>query len=721
MFWKHENANVFIAILVIAGFTYGLQNLRVPAPITAAAYHGELDFKGNYVIDGDSLRGFADLTGGEKVYAKYQFKDINEKQTVEAALPASKLIVKGVFEAVSEPSHRYSFDMARYIETNGAVGMLAINAVEGVEAQRSFYDNLLRQRQKLQAHIIKTFPAALVTEAEALLIGDKQGMGIEERRIYQTLGISHLFAISGLHVAIIAGIGYFILVRLRVRKESAFLVLLFVLPLYAIMAGGAPAVLRATGMVCFVLAGKLANIRLEASHVLLGSLIVFVFWNPYAIYNIGFQLSYGAAFAIIYSKSFLQRCTSLFQQGMLITAISQLTLYPILLFHFYEISLSAFIVNSIFVPLYTIVILPVNLIALGLTFLSQPAAEILFSIYGPFREWVAEAMRWLAAWPHQMWNPGKPALWLVYCLMASVLLFYGLAEKKFRAWQLMIILMPALFFSFIPYTDATLKVTFLDVGQGDSAIIELPHRKAVYVIDTGGLLRFGNEEFRQRERPFEIGRQVVVPYLKGHGISEVDLLILSHADADHAEGADELFKELRVNNLHVTPGSQATSLMQDLALDAEEAKLNYPLKGNGWQEGGVSFRYLSPDDQEYKGNDDSLVLLLAYEEFKALFTGDLEMAGEKKIVETYSEDLAGLTVLKVGHHGSKTSSGQEFLEAANPRLSIFSTGKDNRYGHPNAEVVERFKDLNLPVLNTADTGTIEVFYKDNEMKIQKMR
>ncbi len=721
MFWKRENASVFIVILVISGFTYELQNQRVPAPITTAAYQGELDFKGNYVIDGDSLRGFAELAGGEKVYAKYQIKDIAEKQAVEAALPASKLIVMGAFETVSEPSHRYSFDMARYIETNGAVGMLAIYTVEGVTVQPSFYANMLWQRKKLETHIEKTFPAALVIEAKALLIGEKQGMGIEERRIYQTLGISHLFAISGLHVAIIAGIGYFILIRFRVRKESAFLVLLLVLPLYAIMAGSAPSVLRATGMVCFVLAGKLANIRLSASQVLLGSLIIFVFWNPYAIYNIGFQLSYGAAFAIIYSKKFLQRCTSPLQQGLLITAISQLTLYPILLFHFYEISLSAFIVNSIFVPLYTIVILPVNLIALGLTFLSQPAAEAFFSIYTPCREWVAEAMRWLAAWPHQMWNPGKPALWLVFCLLASVLLFYGLAEKKFRARQLLIVFVPALVFSYIPYTDAALKVTFLDVGQGDSAIIELPHRKAVYVIDTGGLLRFGNEEFRQRERPFEIGRQVVVPYLKGRGISEVDLLILSHADADHAEGADELFEELRINNLHVTPGSQATSVMQDLAIDADEAKLNYPFRGVGWQEGDVTFRYLSPDDQEYKGNDDSLVLLLEYEKFKVLFTGDLEMAGEKKIVEAYNDEITGLSVLKVGHHGSKTSSGQEFLEVANPRLSIFSTGKDNRYRHPSAEVVERFKDLSLPVLNTADTGTIEVFYKDNEMKIRRMR
>ncbi|HSP23082.1 MAG TPA: DNA internalization-related competence protein ComEC/Rec2 [Planococcus sp. (in: firmicutes)] len=721
MLWKREGAELFIQLIAITICAYVLQDLRVPTPITVASYSGELDFAGNYTIDGDSLRGFGELSGGQKVYASYRFKDAEEKAAVESSLPASKLAVSGVFEAVSEPSHRFSFDMARYLETNGASAMLAIEAIEGAQAQDTFYANMLRQRKRLGAHINASFPAALATEAEALLIGEQQGMGIEERQIYQTLGITHLFAISGLHVAIIAGLAYFILIRLRIRKEAALLVLLVLLPLYAIMAGGAPSVLRAACMVSLVLAGRLANIRTAASSVLLGSLIFFVIWNPYAIYNIGFQLSYGAAFGIIYSRQFLARCHSTFQQGLLITSISQMTLYPILLFHFYEISLSAFFVNSIFVPLYTLIILPVNLVALGLSLVFQPAADALFFFYGPCRGWIGDGMRWLASWPNQMWNPGRPALWQVLGLMASVLLFYSVAEKRFRARQLLMVLMPAALFTAMPYMDSELKVTFLDVGQGDSAIIELPHRRAVYVIDTGGLLRFGTEEFRQRERPFEIGRQVVVPYLKGKGISSVDLLVISHPDADHAEGADELFKALQIRNLHLTPGSQTTPLMQELAIDVGEAKLSYPLSGSGWTEGATRFRYLSPFDSEYSGNDDSLVLLLQHGDFRALFTGDLELAGEEKIVESYSGELAGLTVLKVGHHGSKTSSGQEFLEAGMPQLSIFSTGKDNRYGHPNAEVVKRFEDLLLPVLNTADNGTIELQYQDGKLKIQKMR
>ena len=330
-------------------------------------------------------------------------------------------------------------------------------------------------------------------------------------------------------------------------------------------------------------------------------------------------------------------------------------------------------------------------------------------------------MRWLASWPNQMWNPGRPAPWQAMGLMASVLLFYGLAEKRFRARQLLIVLLPAAFFTAMPYLDPSLKVTFLDVGQGDSAIIELPHRRAVYVIDTGGVLRVGTEEFRQKEMPFEIGRQVVVPYLKGKGISAIDLLVLSHADADHAEGADELFKALQIRNLHLTPGSQTTPLMQELAIDASEAKLSYPTSGSGWKEGATRFRYLSPADTEYSGNDDSLVLLVQNSDFRALFTGDLELAGEEKIVESYSGEIAELSILKIGHHGSKTSSGQKFLEASMPKLSIFSTSKDNRYGHPNPEVVKRFKELKLPVMNTAETGTIELEYQEGELEIRKMR
>lgn len=722
MAWKKERFKMYIWIGACAIVIFVIQDARTDVKMkNFAAYRGEAAFQNGYTIDGGSLRGFAELPDGEIVYARYRFGSKEEQEAVKKALPGAVLVVSGAFEAPSPPAHRFSFDMERYLKNNGASAVLKIQKVEGVVPEETVWVRLAERRKWLQAHIQKTFPERLATEAEALLIGEQENMEPDERQIYQTLGITHLFAISGLHVAILTGILYFLLIRLHVRKETALVLLLIALPLYAVLAGGAPSVLRAVAMVCLVLAGQLAKIKLAIADVLLASFIVFILWDPYILYDIGFQLSYGATIGIIYSARFLGSVESAAFQGFLVTCISQLTLYPLLLYHFFELSLSAFFVNSLFVPLYTVVILPVNLVLLALTLLYLPAADVLFALYGPIRAFVGSVMEALSAVPYQVWNPGKPPLWLVLLFFASIAIFYSQAERGFRWRQLAIVIVPAAVFTMAPYADPALKVAFLDVGQGDSAVIQLPYRRGVYVIDTGGVLRFPTEGYQETDRPYEVGRQVVVPYLKGSGISKVDLLVLSHADADHAEGADELFKLLVIGKLHLSPGSETEAIMQQLAPYAGEAALELPIRGDSWQAEGIRFSYLSPSDREYGGNDDSLVLLVESGGFKALFTGDMEARGERELVAAYGAKLDGVDILKVGHHGSKTSSTDEFLEAANPALSIFSTGKDNRYSHPAPEVVERFGKRNLPTLNTAVNGTIEVTVRGGKAEVAPMR
>lgn len=720
--WKKEPFRRCLRIGAFAALVFIVQDLRAEETAALpASYSGKVAFQGGYTIDGGSMRGFAELDGGRVAYVRYRFVSAEEKKTVEEALPRVVLFAAGQFELPPPAAHRFSFDMARYLKNNGASAILEIRKLERMEPLDTIGARLAFQRKKLQRHIRGTFPESLATEAEALLIGEQGNMGPEERQVYQTLGITHLFAISGLHVAILSGLLYFLLIRLHVRKEAALILLLFALPIYAVLAGAAPSVLRSVAMVCIVLFGRLMKINVAIADVLLSTFILFILWDPYMMYNIGFQLSYGATFAIIYSAKFLGGADSSIAQGLLITCISQLTLFPLLLYHFFEVSLSAFVVNSLFVPLYTVVILPVNLVLLGLTLIHLSAAEGLFALYVPVRGWVGDFMEVLAAVPHQMWNPGKPPLWLVLLFFACLIIFYSLAEKGFRWRQMAFILVPAAAFTAAPYLDPALKVAFLDVGQGDSAVIELPYRKGVYVIDTGGVLRFQTESFQETDRPYEVGRQVVVPYLKGSGISTVDLLVLSHADADHVEGADELFKLLEIEKLHLSPGSEKEGIMQELAPFAGEAAVEGPLRGTSWQEAGVRFTYLLPGDREYGGNDDSLVLLLESGEFKLLFTGDLEAGGEQELLSSSGARIAGLDILKVAHHGSKTSSTKEFLAAAAPTLSIFSTGKDNRYGHPAPEVVERFRTLGLATLNTAENGTIEVKVEGGRAEILPVR
>src|SRR5690606_23646813 len=169
-------------------------------------------------------------------------------------------------------------------------------------------------------------------------------------------------------------------------------------------------------MVSLVLAGKLIGFRLPIANIMLTSMILLLLWDPYVLFKIGFQLSYGATFGIIYSLKLLRGIQSALKTGFVITFISQVTLYPLLLFHFYELSLSAFLVNSLFVPLFTLLILPMNFLLLFLTLLCRPAADFLFYFYEPLRGLVGQLMLWLADLPYQLWNPGKPGV-LAVCLL----------------------------------------------------------------------------------------------------------------------------------------------------------------------------------------------------------------------------------------------------------------------------------------------------------------
>lgn len=708
------------AVLAIALISFINMDARlVEGPLLTGNFQGTIDFD-EIAIDGDRLSGFASADSGQVIYASYRIRSIEEQRRLQELGPSATLQVAGTYEEPRPPAHPYAFDMPGYLERHNASGMLEIKTLESAARVSGLHARLVGQRSDLIEHIDMSFPESLAMEAQALLLGDRSGMDAEQARIQRTLGITHLFAISGLHVGIVTGMVYFILLRLRVRKESATMLLLILLPLYAMLAGAAPSVMRACAMVVLVLGARLFRLHVSALQALSVSFILFLWMDPGLLQDIGFQLSYGASFGIIASLKLMEGASFL-KSGLIVTAVSQLCLYPLLLFHFFEISVSSFIVNAFYVPLFTLVILPANFILLAATFLPLGIDGFLFSAYEPLRSWVDGLTVSLAGLPHQVWTPGRPSAgWLLF-LAASVLLFFIQAEKRFRLRLLLILFIPPVLLSAKPYIDPGLHVSFIDVGQGDSALIELPYRKAVYLIDAGGVLRFDEKEFQEKKRRFEVGRQTVVPYLKGRGISSVDLFILSHPDADHAEGADEIFEELAVGDLHITPGSAANALMKKLAPFAHEARVELPKGGAGWQVGETKFMYLSPEDELYEGNDDSLVLLMDHQGQRFLFTGDLESEGEAGVVERYGPQLAGMTVLKVGHHGSKTSSSQLFLEALRPQVSVVSAGIDNRYGHPSPEVTARFGDLGLRLLSTAENGTIRMTIENGRVTVDTSR
>ncbi|MFJ7737902.1 DNA internalization-related competence protein ComEC/Rec2 [Lysinibacillus sp. NPDC097287] len=712
-------STLVVCVGFLSFFFISIIQLTEPSPLPSSF---QLTWTSEYKINGQKLRGFAKNESGEKLYVVYTFATEQEKTYYETTpITGFTYRVQGELVPPNPPAHIYAFSMQDYLVSKGASGTFEVSSWTFVSEEKSIRSFLAKQRFQLKKHIEETFPPSLSAEAQALLIGLQDNVDEELQRAYQKLGITHLFAISGLHVALVSWLFFEGLLRIGVRKEMATIVLLIILPVYGFIAGGAPSVWRAVSVVEFVMLMRYVKWRVPIDDALAISFIGFVLLEPGVIFQIGFQLSYLATASLVYSGVIFKQVKSWFMQSFLLTFVCQLLVYPLLLHHFYEISISSLLVNIVFVPLFSFVILPVNIVLLVVTFASMPIAKLLFLVYEPLRVWLTEAILYLQALPLQLWAPGKPVIWLVCVAFISVLLgFYLLEERRYGRFAI-VLLVPIFCIHFAPQFYNETRLTFLNVGQGDCTVIELPFRRAVYVVDAGGVLRFDQEAWKASNSSYEVGKQIVVPFLKGKGIRDIDIFIVTHADADHVEGAEEVLEEIRIREIHVTPGTLDKPVMNDLLSEAAKQRVlvKEKMQGTGWQLGEMSFHYLWPQDVDYEGNDDSIVLYMQQASFRALLTGDLEENGEQQLIKLYDRQLANMTLLKAGHHGSKTSSIEPFVELLKPELTIFSAGINNRYRHPHDGVVERFTSRDLPTLTTGTDGTIEVRIRGDSWSIHK--
>ena len=330
------------------------------------------------------------------------------------------------------------------MQMNGAVGMFESDRLLAYEMNTGLQTILSKHRWSVKHHIQENFPESLVTEAEALLIGDRSSMDEEVASRYRTLGITHLFAISGLHVGLLTYLFRNLLIRLSIRIETIDNLVITLLPIYAVMAGGAPSVWRAVSVTLLILLTATGRFKMRMDDALALSAAGFILWQPFVIFQPGFQLSYLAAFSLIYSSRILSRSSSAIGLSFLVTSITQIALYPVLLYHFYELSLSSFLVNLFYVPLYSVIILPMNIVLLLMTLLMPLIAEGLFLLYVPFRSWIEILTEILASLPYQLWVPGRPRFIASIVAVLGTLLFFLALDRGVKTVRaVLFIVLPA--------------------------------------------------------------------------------------------------------------------------------------------------------------------------------------------------------------------------------------------------------------------------------------
>ncbi len=672
------------------------------------------------VIDGNQMRGTVKNEQKEKLTYSYTIKTLEQKSVLMKLKPGDICFCDGELRKPKAPTMPNAFDYKQYLYDHHIHWQFKIENIEKCYSPDRLdplaFIQLIRMNglKIIELH----FPHSSEGVVQALLFGERGLIDEEVEKAYQALGIVHLLAISGLHVGLLVGGIYYLMIYCGVTHERTRMVFLILLPIYMILTGGSPSVIRASIMVILYFIIKMINLKVPTTDVIGFTCLLLLFINPYYLFQVGFQLSYIVSLGLLLSTKLIGLYKGFLAKLTIVSLIAQLCSIPLLMYHFFEISLISLPLNMMFVPFYSIFVLPLSIIATVLIFLIPPLGSIFVFLLNLILSYSDIFVLNVINLPFSTFVTGRPSIIfiLLYCFG-----MYGLLLRLEQKSNLNKMLKPASFLiilfiiqTLLPSINPFGKVMFIDVGQGDSALIQLPYNKGVYIIDTGGTISYQKKEWETSRNSYSIAESVTIPYLKSMGVTKIKGLFLTHGDLDHIGEAISLMNHLDIKELIVPKGFVRGELEKETIEKAINQKMDVKVVSSGDQlhSDDLTFYVLSPYRLTDSKNDDSLVLWVKIGGLKWLFTGDAELKSEKLILSQYPDLKAD--VLKVGHHGSKGSTSEELLDTLSPSYAVISAGYKNRYQHPHNEVMEKLMSRDISILRTDHHGGILYQFKGND-------
>lgn len=703
VFGVRQGKTVFLKtlpLLALCGLFFGYQKVQweradqsAPEQVTTVQVipdtidiNGDsLSFRGR--ADGQTYQVFYKLTSQEEqAYFQKLANLVQLEVEAEVSLPAGQRNFKG-------------FDYQAYLKTQGIYRTVKITVIKKIVPvqSRNVFDWLSSWRRQALVYVKTNFPAPMSHYMTGLLFGDLDSDFDQMSDLYSSLGIIHLFALSGMQVGFFIDKFRWILLRLGLTKEAVDKLQIPFSLFYAGLTGFSVSVVRS------LVQKILGNLGLRKLDNFAVTVFVCLLILPRFLLTAGGILTFTYAFLLtVFDFEDLGQVKKVAVESLSIS----LGILPVLMTYFYAFQPLSILLTVVFSFVFDVLLLP----GLSVIFLLSPLVKITW--VNGFFVFMEKIIVWVADLGFRPWILGQPSGVILVLLLVSLFLLYDFHRRK--KWLLGLSLVLALLF-FITKHPLENEVTVVDIGQGDSIFLRDMRGRTV-LIDVGGRVDFAAKEAWQERSRQANAERTLIPYLHSRGVDRIDSLVLTHTDTDHVGDVLEVAKQVQIGRIVVSQGSLT---VPDFVATLKE--INVPVHvvkvGDRLPIFDSYLEVLYPDGTGDGGNNDSIVLYGRLLETNFLFTGDLEQ-GELDLIETYPN--LPVDVLKAGHHGSKGSSYPEFLDHIGAKIALVSAGENNRYKHPHQETLDRFDSRNIQVYRTDQQGAIR-FRGWKEWRIETVR
>lgn len=694
---------ILFSLICFLFFYYHIPILTPPAEIP----HIDSSIQGEIVspiIDRSKTFDFVlqPYQSNQKILVVF-FKDDQSVKPFPGLQHGASCAVQGDLEIPESSTNPGQFNYQKHLLSKGISYQMILHSKQDVQCHgASKLAQIFALRAKLKTYINERVSPETAAWFYALVLGDDSHIDEDIIDLFQDWNLSHLLAISGLHVGLVTALVYFILIKSNVltREKAQWLMILF-LPIYAFLAGGEPSVIRASTTVLLFLIFNKLKWRITAMDVLSIVFILLVAVDRYIVYHIGFQFSFLVTFGLLLSRRWLSQSTSYVFSVLQISFVSQMMILPLQLAYFSTFHPLSILLNVVIVPYFTLFVIPSMFLLLlfsPLTFIVNLFDQLFVPIHRLFIAFI-ELVDQMAFYPMILGALSAPVIVIYYILFFAFMYYLQVKKSRHAFYNGILISVFLVLLAIRPYFSPVGTVTMLDIGQGDAYVLELPYRKGVIFIDAGAQVSFSENNPTDK-----VYQQIIKPYLYSRGIAKIDAVFLSHEDMDHDGSTPYLIEEMSVDQIFVSSLYEPPDYMVHV-LQKEDKSLQRVDHAERMTIGGYSFYILSPEKDGHSANDNSLIIYTEIGGKKWLFTGDAGKKVEKNILQKYP-DLQ-IDVLKVGHHGSQTSTDPAFINRIEPEVALISVGRNNMYNHPASDVLDTLKKAGVQIFRTDTHGAVQ--------------